>query len=473
MAAQGFPDVGRKVGAFNQGQWVSIFDDRLDDGYIADLDITGLGSRIFDGLQMAKHTMPVYTRTPKVFQKLEWERNVKIGSSIATGAAGDPITIVVDPDDVDSNGNVPIQVGDGILIPVQYQAGAIDTDRVYVITDYNSGTKTATAEPLSADGNTVTASQIGTLIPADTVLSITSNYYGYGTGQPQGNTVVRSQLEYFGQISKTSLNIEGGANALKWREVGLTDGQVGLMYEGQEYTELDHNKAIDGALIVSEENDNTALTATSNAGGSSKISATKGIWNWGKEQGQDMFYSGSWNMSNFYDYKDLALTNNIVSREVNFMMGTDLQRSVELANLDWVREYSGGSDLFQAMDKLGVDVKYVNVNGFLFRLQEMASFANPQRFGNKNYDWTKRGIMMPTGNEMVNYEGKDEKHPNWMVGYLNNHGVDRTRIVRHVDGMSGTTERAVTDSDEFNVYMLSEFFNFVWRPNQIVTVEPE
>lgn len=236
--------------------------------------------------------------------------------------------------------------------------------------------------------------------------------------------------------------------------------------------ELDHRKACDDALFLGEINDNTALVQTSHVGGSNGRKATKGLWNWGKEVGQPLDYAGGWDMSYFYDVKDLFLAKNVVAREAMFALGTDLLRSIEESNLDWIREYSGGSNLMRSADELGIETSRVKVNGILFQLHELMSFGNPLRYGNQTYNFSKNGIIIPEGQERSSYLGKEELHPNFMIGYLNNNGENRRKIINVLDGTTGrSTPTSRFDTSE--TYALTEMAAIVLRPEQLITVEPE
>jgi hypothetical protein len=472
MAAQSFPTVTPKVGNYNNAQWVPLMDQRLDPGFFLETFRYGLGSYYFDFMEMANRTINLTTRTPKIFEKLEWENTLKINAAITTGAAGADISIVVHTDDRDAYGNVPIKVGDGIVIPGQNEATG--EDRVYVIHTYVAGTYTATASPLSADGNTITESQISVEIAAATTLKIHAYYTGTGTGMPAGKNNYRVQRSYQTQIIKASKVFEGGTQALKWYEVPSETGATSAWFEGQDELELEHRKMCDDALFLGEINDNSTLTEASQAGGTNKRLATKGIWNWGIEKGQELNYAGgAWDFSYLYDYKDLALANNVVSREAMMLMGTDLMREVEQSGLDWISTYSGGSDLFKASDSIGYDVRRILLNGITFQLQEIKSFGNTLRYGNKNYNFTKYGIIIPEGDGMATVGGKDEKHPSFQIGYLNNNGENRTKILGVQDGTTGRTPNGVNLNDLSTTYAQTELAAIVLRPEQLVTIRPE
>jgi hypothetical protein len=458
-------------GNFNSAEWISLMNARgvlKPDHYEKVVKRTGMGELIFDWLQAANLYRPLKSRTLTVFEEGDLERTVKISTAIATGNAGAAITLVVDADDRDTNGNVPIAANDGIVIPAAYQTSG--EDRIYVITTYDADTYTATCTPLTAQGTSITASQISVEVPADTVLKIHSNYFAPGTAQPEGSTFDLYSRTYVTQIVKTSMGYEGGVQAIEWYPVVTKDGKRGAWIVGQEMAERIHNKRIDDALFLSELNDNTALTGASNAGGTSAFLSTKGLWNWALEAGQQLPYA-NWTADYFADVKDYLRANNVTSSEVVFWYGPDLGRDVEDENLNFIREYSGGTDLMVA-GKLGISIRYFERNGIMFALKSIASFNNPNRYGGNSYTFVKKGIMYPVDSTRVEVNGSKMTMPNLQIGYLNSNGEDRTRIVRILDGMTGRESQAVNAYDTSNMYMLSEFEAIVLSPNKLIRVEP-
>jgi len=473
MAAQAYPIPTPRVGNYNEAQWRPLIEQRLDPGYFLETLRYGVGSYYFDFMEMAGRTMQLTTDNPKVYEKLEWENTCKTGTEIALGAAGDPITFKISTDDLDTYGNTPVKVGDGLVIGGQYQATG--EDRIYVIITITKNSTVdvdVVAEPLSADGNTITASDIELAVPAGITLKIHAYYTGRGTELPDGKNNYRLVREYQTQIIKNTRTFEGGMNALKWYEVPSDVGGSTAFWEGQDEQELDHRKMCDDAIFLGEENDNSALVETSGAGGSNLRKSTKGIWNWGKEVGQPLDYGAGWDMSYMYDVKDLFLATNVAAREAMMNVGTDLLRDIELSNLEWLQAYSGGSDLMMASDKLGIETRRVLVNGIVFQINELKSFGNPLRWGNKDMNFSKYGLIIPEGSDNAEINGKRELHPNFMVGYLNNNGENRTKIVGVLDG---TTGRSVPTNrfDYSETFVETELASIVLRPEQLITVEPE
>lgn len=466
MAAQTYPTVTTRVGNFNQAVWQPLMSQRLDPGYIGETFRYGMLSQYFDILDLAERTINLTTDNPKVYEKSEWEQTVTTGTAITTGAAGASISFTIDASDQDS-----VLEHEVILIPELYQAAGVGEDRQYVVTDVTSSV--VTALPRSADGTSVTASQIGTEIPAGTTLSIVGYSVGRGGALPDGKADYRTVRDYETVIIDESRIFEGGMQALKWYEVPTDVGGTTAWFEGQHDMELNLSKHCEGEFWMGELNDNASLTTASAAGGTNKQKATKGVWTWAKEVGSPLNYSGgTFDYSYLYDVKDLFLSKMVAANEASFLMGSDLQRSVEEGGLDFVREYSGGSDLFRKSDELGIHVKRALVNGILFQFQELKALGNPQRFGNKVYNLSKSGLIVPESMENAEYNGKTEKHPSLQIGYLNHNGEDRTRIVGVIDGTTGrSTPTNIYDTSR--TFIKSEFAAIVLRPEQLIPVEAE
>lgn len=459
-------------GTFNLAQWASIFDTKFKPQKWNEIvRRNGYGEKIFDALQWANLTTPVKARTLMVYEEGDIERTVRNSVEIAIGAAGATFDLVVHADDRDAQGGVPIREHFSVVVPAAYQASG--EDRIYVITAYDADTFTATCSPLSADG-TVDESEISVAIPAGTRLKVHTSYFAPGTGQPQGTRFDLYERNYYTHIAKESMGFEGGMGAIEWWMVETKDGDQGIYVKGQEQIEFLMNKQVDDAIFLNELNDNALLVQTSQAGGSNLRRSSLGIWNHALASGQSLTYAaGAITDDDLADVDDYLRSNNVTSTEVMCWYGPYLGKAIEDMNLDFIKEFSGGTDLIMGPKKLGVDIKYFRRNGILFAFKSVASFRNPNRYGGDAYGFASRGLMYPVAEARVEYNGKKEITPTFMLGYLNNKGEDRTRIVRFLDGMTGKESIAVSQYDASNLYMLSEFMPLVFRPNQLITVVPE
>ena len=454
------PTQGTKAGPAGYQYISSVWDSRLDTGYIGDIKRYGVADQFLTFLRMPDREFTLTTRKPKFFEQLPLQADVKLNTAISTGAAGATLSLVVHTDDRD-NGRVPIKEHDGIIIPGAYTTSGDDEE--YTITSYTAGTYTATLTPHSA------TNQIAVEIPAGTVLKIHGNYHGHQTDQPDGMFTKRVERSYSVGYCKTTRKIGGGIQSLKWLEVEMNDGANGFVEENQYLHEFMHDKNLDDMIFYTQAITNTALTETDALEGGTVIrQASPGIWNHGLDSGQTLGYSGVWDIGNFYDYKDLALSQLLASREIQYQYGYDLSRQIEQSGLDFIQSYSGGTDLFMN-GGLGIDVKYFQLDGFTFQCKEIESFRNAIGYGNREYSFSKSGMMLPVDVAEAEYNGVMEQHPTIMMGYMQ----DRKRVIGIINGMTGLPYPVNQTADYASWNFNTEYSLIVLRPNQIVLVRPE
>lgn len=460
---------GTKAAPFSYNEIVSIWDARLDTGYLAEIERYGKADRCLDFLKMPEREISISTRKPKVFEMLPIQADVKNESEVATSLAGAVMTYVIATSDRASTGAVPLQVSEGIIVPGAYTISG--NDAMFICQSYVAGTYTASLYPADVTEG------IEVAIPAGTVLKINGSYKAFETGQPGAKRDKRVERSYEVGLCKTTAALGGGVGAIKWLEVPLMDdpSRSGFIEENQYIAEFDHDKKLDDMIFFNQLIDNTNLVETSELDGNSGLrQASKGLWNWGEDSGQTLSYSGTWDTGNFYDYKDLAISQLVSSREVQYWYGYGLSSQIEQANLDFIQSYSGGSDLFTGGEKgLGIDVKYVQLDGFTFQLKELESFRNAIGLGNQNYNFHNSGIMIPSGTGSADIGGKTEQHPNIMLGYMNYGGVNRKRAMGVINGPTGHSYSVNTENDLTKWVINTEYSLLVLRPNQITLVKPE
>jgi hypothetical protein len=462
------PEQGTKVAPFSYNEILSIYNTRLDTGYLMEIERYGKADRIFDFLNKPEREISISTRRPKVFEMLPIQADVSNESDIATSLAGAAMTFVVATADVSATGATPLNVSEGIIVPGAYTISG--NDALFVVQANPSGV-TYTLYPADQTEG------VATLIPGGTVFKIHGSYKGFETGQPDAKNTKRVERPYQVGLCKTTAALGGGVGALKWLQVNAMDdpSRNGFIAENQYLAEFDHDKKLDDMIFFNQLIDNTNLTETSALDGNAGLrQASKGLWNHAEDSGQILPYAGTWDQGNFYDYKNLAISQLISSREVQFYYGYDLSRQVEQAGLDWIQAYSGGTDLFMSSQGVGWDVKYYQLDGFTFQCKELESFRNVIGLGNQAYNFYKSGIMMPVGTAPADVDGRGtEHHPNIMLGYLRHDGVDRKRSIGFINGPSGLSYPVNTEDDLTKWIFNTEYALFVLRPNQLVLVKPE
>lgn len=456
---------GTKVAPFSNAEIVSIYDARLETGYVAQIERYGKADRVFDFLRMPEREIYVSSRKNKVYETLPVQADIKIESNIATSLAGAVSTLVVDTDDRSATGMVPLQVGEGVIYPGTYTISG--NDALFVVQANPSANTYSLYPAVATEG-------VQTLIPANSVLKIHGSYHGFESGQPAGKRTQQVTRSFYNGLVKTTGDLGGGAGALKWQQVQWNDdpSRSGFIEETQFLAEFDHDKKLDDMIFFNNLITNTSLTDTTSYGTSGLRQASKGLWNHAEDDGQELLYSGTWDTGNFYDYKELAISQLVSSREVQFMYGYNLSSQIEQAGLDWIQSYSGGTDLFMAPGKLGIDVKYFQLDGFTFQCKELESFRNAIGAGNQMYSFYKSGLMIPVGVGAVTIDGKTEQHPNLMIGYLSANGINRKRSFGVINGPTGANYPVNSTYDATKLMINTEYTLFVLRANQIVIVKP-
>lgn len=419
---------------------------------------SGMGDTLFAMLDLVGQTIPIKDEILNVVEEGSNINVVETASDIAAGIVnGENIVVPIGNYDTDT-GEDPVGVGDGIVIPSQYTSSG--NDEVYVVDSITGHNATCRALNGSA--------YVDTLIPAGTILKIHGYFTARGTGMPAGIKKRFYKRTYRTHIVKTSLVEEGGIGAI---EIIPVAGGKFITIKNQAFAELIHNKKIDDIILLSPENTNN-LTLQSRSQLTNPVLSTKGLWNWAVEAGDFYGYTGAtgFGIDQIADLKDYLRANDITTTEVVLLCGGGLNKYIEDSGLTFLQNYDGGSSLLAA-NKLGIDIKYVQRNGVILGIKEIHSFNSASGLGGSAYDFYNRGIVIPQEDIKVRMGNESTTLSNLMLGYLNNNGVDRSRVVRVIDGVTGRESVSAHEYDESALYILSEFAVIVLAPNKLIRIE--
>jgi hypothetical protein len=187
-----------------------------------------------------------------------------------------------------------------------------------------------------------------------------------------------------------------------------------------------------------------------------------------------LVYNGTFTVPDFDQIKIALLSQGVTDTRANFFCGPTLHRYVENSGLEFLKEYSGGTDLMKNYSEMGIELPAIRKNGILTVLHELKSFANPVKFGISSYDFDTLGFILPETNVNVKMGADGVKMQNVVLGYKNYNGENRTRIVKPIPGVNGHASSpnvAVNSYDEYKVQMLSEFMLMFFKANQAILVK--
>jgi hypothetical protein len=192
------------------------------------------------------------------------------------------------------------------------------------------------------------------------------------------------------------------------------------------------------------------------------------------------YYTLAYSAPDFDDIKDLLNSQGVVKRDVSFLCGSLLLKQIENAGLEFIKEFSGGTDLTRTLNGWGVDFRQILKNGINFTLKEIPSFSDPTAYGATVFEdyFTGLGFIIPDVDVTVRgsmEEPASFKLKNLSLGYKNYNGENRTRILKFLPGMANVgqspTDIAIDTFDDMRFSMLSEFMVIMLARNQNILVQ--
>lgn len=431
---------------------------------------------MFLGILQAGAKESVPSQDLKIVEKYFPERPLVIRDAIATNSAGQSLTIYVKSTNYDANTRHQIRGGDVIVIPSAYtSSGVEETYRVSAtMADDALTDDTLTCVPFR-NGSVYTKAQIGTEVPAGTALMVAYNAFARGTDQPKGTTDSPTNRTYTSGLIKETKEFDGGALAHQF-QIGEMDGNKWLISEAMIDAEFKLEGKMEKQLLMGQRNDNASLVQTASiSSDSGTVRSTDGILTWLAEAGQSKYYSSAWAMSDFRVSAEALTSQGVATSNVAFYQSPQLAFGVDDIARDYIKEYSGGSDLYdKAKQKLGITPKVFHYGDVNFHLCTIPSLANPSSYGieTDQYSYATCGFMVPDATVSVSNwaNKKDVTIPNVGIGYVNNNGENRERVIGQYHGMNGvfSNNLVATGVDGYKLFYLSEFMLFGAEWNKMI-----
>lgn len=458
-------------------QWKSIHSDLMRKYYLPQIYKTyGRTFDFLDFLSMTGKKGLVPKRTVSFFEKGNIKANITLSAAIATGAVGADIAIKIAAGDYDSGGNPVLRIGQIVYIPQKYQptaVAAMPQSYQVVSSSGTAGDLTFVAKPFNSG-----VAQIAMEVPSGTKLTLGQIPFAPGTGLPQGTSQAMFERSFQTTILKERLSIEGGyLSDLYWEPLEINGEFNGYINPMLHDTEFLLDDQLNSYIFLGQKNDNAAITQVSSAGGTNKVLSGQGIWDLLSERAQKLVYTGSFENADYVTIKNLLEAQGCHDAEVIFAMGSKLYDDTDQADLDFIKEYSGGSDLLKNMSELGFQAQTVNRNGMKFQKVKLASFTNPFGFGNDEYELSSAGFIMPTSKAKVTGSADGSKpmmFNNIELRFLGSGQENRTRVIGNINGISGINGTAASNEyDAMTIGMLTEPILLFTEVNKLVQVTKE
>ena len=427
------------------------------------------GLTTWDLLMLAGHDIDISTRNMTVLEKGYFLDTIDVATQIETKTANQDITL----SSVKNN----LRVGFVVHIPSKYTTGA-EIARSYrcLSKTWNAGTSKwdHVLEPL-VSGQTIDAA-----IPITQALVIGGSMFAAGTQQPAGMVDEFYTQSYTTRILKESVYWEGGQGALKELPELSPQGNLkarSILDMQMRFRVQQNDAALMGYLITQP----GGLTQNNESGQANSILASKGLLPTMVDESMKLYYTGSFSEDQFDTIPFLMASQGVAGGSGMFLTGMELGLGIEKTMLNFVKEYSGGSDLYDKMGVVGFNVREYKSNGFATRIIRLPELSNPVMYGAAGYNYESLGMIFPdakvTGtlnamlpNGSAAAAGVTKALNNFTLGYLNYGGENRRLIVGDKAGVNGWRIPFSSDWDNSAQYMLCEMMNIFLSMNQTCLV---
>ena len=451
---------GGYVDGFN-----SIYNFNLEPQVMGELQkLYGQGVGLHEIITFGGNVIDVASDTLTVLEEGAILNYILSANVIAAGNANEPITITV----AAIGTEYLLAIGDVVLIPGEYvNAGASTSPAKYQVTADN-GAGVYTLRPL------LSTYQITTQVPAATNLMVTGGNYAAGSSGGNAKHIGKFSRTFSTAIKKAAFLIEGSMQSTKRYTDTMKNGQPGVFSEASMIADFLLSSYISDECLVGVVPDAGSLvTQVNSAGTASIVRGTQGLWPALEARGMQQTYVGDYAISDFDDLADAFESQGVLSKYATFAMGGSLYRGVENSGLDFVKEFSGGTDLMKNFGEMGIEFRRIKKNGIDIAIVKLDTFSNPLTYGLAAYDWKNSGFIIPNEYVMVKdvAGGKALELSNLTLGYKNYNGEDRRRVFGLLNGMAGLSDApVVTRFDEVRGEFLTEFMLIANKVNQMIMV---
>lgn len=412
--------------------------------------------------------------------KTVWEEGslvklVELEGAINITAEDTNITFSIAADEFDANHKSYLAVHDQIVIPAYYieEDGAQSLlPAVYQVISYDDGVDEArvyTAAPMRDD------TAIAIAVPDGTELMVKPGNYANGVASGTAKSAGWYSRTFTNSTVKADMAIEGSIQSNERYYEKLKGGGTGVFSKASIEMDFFLSKAINDEIFMGQGVTNTLTQKTRN-GDLNTITGTVGLLRHMVERANLQYYTTAYQSTDFDDVKDILTSQGVADRNVAFLMGSTLYKFVENSNLDFIKEYSGGTDLMKTFAQIQVAFQAVKKNGVFFTFKELPSLSDPTAYGAEAFDgyYKELGFILPDVDVTVrnSMESADSvKLKNFTLGFKNYNGENRTRIIKTIPGVASRGSNIAVDSyDDDRMTGLSEITVIFNRVNQCTLV---
>lgn len=428
---------------------------------------------LHDILTAANNVVSISAQDHKVVEEKALVRVLKIKNAV-TATSGN-LTVELDDENfanpAGTTGTSVARVGFWLYVPQKYMPAGVTEDRPYRIQAIGNGDRansSLTLAPITLTGTSKTATSLAADLPAGTYLTIGHSSWARGGTGPVGLKDYPVYREYKTGFIRDAQEFDGAFISHQGETVEI-DGRYLRLDPILMKAELRLKDQKESAVIWSEENDNPNLTQTSTFGSETDtVRSTRGLFPWLDLAGQKLYYSDGGDFNIFDQIIDSLVSQGVYTKTATVFCAPRFAQMITKIGHDYIREYSGGSNLWDAATgKIGFTPTVIEYGNMTFFIHVVASFAKPASYGfidsdnEAQYVAGNAAVVVPDAKVTVNKWGEQANVtiPNMWMGYVNYNGEDRTNMIGRIKGLNGVFEGIdiVSEADGFKYCWGSEF----------------
>lgn len=436
----------------------------------------GKGVGLLEMAYLAGNTINLAGPSKTVWEEGSLTKLVELNGEIAIKGAGVDITFSLAAGEFDANDAGYLNTNDIIVIPAEYIEEATVPATIphlyqVISNDGAAGAaKVYTARPL------LVTTELAVAVPTGTELMVTGGNYALESAGGYVKSSGWYSRTFYNSIKKHDWGIGGGTQSNERYYEHLKGGGTGILSKNTMEADYWLDKYINDEIFLGNGVTNTALTMNNRNTVAIPVAGTVGVLRHLEQRAMRQYYTAAYQMTDFDDLKDLLQSQGVTERNVAFLMGSSLYKQVENSGLDFIKEFSGGTDLMKTLGDINVAFRAINKNGVYTMFKELPSLSDPTAYGAEAFndyfkDW---GMILPEVDVTVkgSLESPESfKLRNLTLGFKNYNGENRTRVVRDIPGMASQGGIAVDNFDDSRGSMLSEFGVIANKFNQCIMVQ--
>ena len=437
------------------------------------VNLYGEGLKFVDALFWAKKYIDVSTREMTVIEEGHFWGTMTTAAQVATALDSADITI--------TSADL-VREDMSVHIPAQYFTGANVAQSYRITSRAGAGPYVYTCSPfldISLD----------VAIPASTELIVGASSYAPGSQQPASAVMDYYSHTHGTRIMKETVNFEGGQNALmEWDDLKSSEYGANLWARAVMLSQLRMRLQQNDYVLMGVPITNTnGLTENNRFGEANDILSDYGIIpamaRTTAAGAMKQFYTGSYAEDNFDVVKFLLASQGLAGmNSVFYGLGQELFTSIENSMLRFIREYSGGTDLYyDQLNKVGFNVREIYKNNTKFYLCEIPEFSDPTRYAAPGFNFETMGLIFPDSKvtatlngfdprSMANSKGEKRALNHLTLGFLNYGKENRKMVVGNKAGVNGMGIPFSDDYDDSSIYSLTEMMVLTLALNQTIMV---